>query len=152
MLLSKRIFAHFSLVVFIFSIVSCAEKEVVPVTITKESRIVLLGNNLVSRMQNFGHFETEMHLRYPENNLFIRNMGDGGNTPGFRPHASRNSPWAFEGAEKFQTELAKDSGSEGSVPSPDEWLFNLKADIIIAFSDTMNLLKVPRGLKTTRMN
>lgn len=115
------------------TLISCSEKDTPPVTITKGSRIVLLGNNLASRMQNFGHFETEMHLRYPESELFIRNMGDGGNTPGFRPHASRNSPWAFEGAEKFQTELAKDSGSEGTFPTPDEWLFNLKADIIIAF-------------------
>ena len=53
-----------------------------------------------------GHFETEMHLRYPDSSLFIRNMADPGNTPGFRPHSGRYSPWAFPGAEKFQTEMA----------------------------------------------
>jgi mono/diheme cytochrome c family protein/glucose/arabinose dehydrogenase/lysophospholipase L1-like esterase len=99
----------------------------------KGSHIVLIGNNLGSRMMNYGHFETEMHLRYPDFNLFIRNMADGGNTPGFRPHSSRVSPWAFPGAEKFQTELAKNSGSEGHFETEDQWLTRLKADVIIAF-------------------
>ncbi|TDE16414.1 PVC-type heme-binding CxxCH protein [Dyadobacter psychrotolerans] len=101
--------------------------------IDKGSRIVLLGNNLGSRMMNYGHFETEMQVRYPELSLFIRNMCDGGDTPGFRPHASRNLPWAFPGAEKFQTELATNSGSEGHFDTPDQWLTRLKADVIIAF-------------------
>lgn len=99
----------------------------------KDSHIVLIGNNLGSRMLNFGHFETEMQLRYPGSLLFIRNMADGGNTPGFRPHSARNSPWAFPGAEKFQTELAQKSGSIGHFPTEDEWLKQLKADVIIAF-------------------
>lgn len=84
-------------------------------------------------MMNFGHFETEMHVRYPDSLLFIRNMCDGGDTPGFRPHSGRNSPWAFPGAEKFQTELAHPSGSEGHLETPDQWLTRLEADIIIAF-------------------
>ena len=84
-------------------------------------------------MMNFGHFETEMHVRYPDSLLFIRNMCDGGNTPGFRPHASRVSPWAFPGAEKFQTELANYSDSQGHFETEDQWLTRLKADIIIAF-------------------
>lgn len=96
--------------------------------IQKGSHIVLLGNNLGSRMMNYGHFETEMQVRYPESMLFIRNMCDGGDTPGFRPHASRFSPWAFPGAEKFQTELATNSDSEGHFDNPDQWLTRLKAD------------------------
>jgi len=106
-----------------------------PLKIKKQSHVVLIGNNLGSRMMNYGHFETEMHLRYPDNQLFIRNMCDGGNTPGFRAHSARNSPWAFPGAEDFYkgTELAIESGSEGHFPYPDEWLTQLKADIIIAF-------------------
>src|SRR5919202_3383544 len=97
------------------------------------ARIVLLGNNLGSRMMNYDHFETEMHLRYPASQLFIRNMCDGGDTPGFRPHASRFSPWAFPGAEKFQTELATPSESEGHFDTTDQWLTRLRADIILAF-------------------
>jgi len=111
---------------------SCSKKDRI-LELNKGSHIVLIGNNLGSRMMNFGHFETEMHLRYPDSLLFIRNMCDGGNTPGFRPHSSRNSPWAFPGAEKFQTELAEPSGSIGHFDSEDKWLSRLKADIIIAF-------------------
>tara|TARA_R110002126_G_scaffold119694_1_gene260711 strand:- start:1085 stop:4024 length:2940 start_codon:yes stop_codon:yes gene_type:complete len=60
-------------------------------------------------------------------------MCDGGDTPGFRPHSGRVSPWAFPGAEKFQSELAQNSGSEGVFETPDEWLSRLEADIILAF-------------------
>ena len=81
---------------------SCSKEEDNTLKIEPNSHIVLVGSNLGSRMMNFGHFETEMQLRYPNDSLFIRNMCDGGNTPGFRPHPSRNSPWAFPGAEKFE--------------------------------------------------
>ncbi len=96
-------------------------------------RIVLIGNNFGSRMMNYGHFETEMHLRYPDSALIIRNMSDGGDTPGFRPHSGRPSPWAFPGADSFYTELARPSGSQGHFETPDEWLTRLEADVIIAF-------------------
>lgn len=111
----------------------CSESNAPVTPFSKGSHIVLIGNNLGSRMMNFGHFETEMHVRYPDSLLFIRNMCDGGDTPGFRPHSGRNSPWAFPGAEKFQTEMAHPSGSEGHFETPDEWLTRLKADIILAF-------------------
>jgi len=111
-----------------------------PFQLKKDSRIVLLGNGLGSRMMQFGTFETRLHLQHPEKNLVIRNMCDEGNTPGFRPHSGRPSPWAFPGAEKFHPPLSKATdrwGSghtgNGSMPSPDEWLTQLKPDIIIAF-------------------
>lgn len=112
---------------------SCATEEKNYIPITKDAHIVLIGNNLCSRMMNYGHFETELHLRYPDSNLYIRNMCDGGDTPGFRPHSGRNDPWAFPGAEQFQDELARDSKSEGFLEKPDEWLTRHKADIILAF-------------------
>ncbi|MEM1124153.1 MAG: SGNH/GDSL hydrolase family protein, partial [Bacteroidota bacterium] len=103
-------------------------------TLEKEDRIVLLGNNLCSRMLNFGTFETEMHLRFPDHQLFIRNMCDGGNTPGFRPHSARFSPWAFPGAEKFQTaELNNFSNPQGHYETPDQWMTRLETDIVLAF-------------------
>jgi len=114
-------------------ILGSCKKKGNSLALNKGNRIVLIGNNLGSRMMNFGHFETEMQLRYPDSLLFIRNMCDGGNTPGFRPHSSRNSPWAFPGVEKFQTELAEPSGSIGHFDTEDQWLTRLKADIIIAF-------------------
>ena len=72
--------------------------------LSKGTHISLIGGNLGSRMMNYGFFETELHLRFPTLALFIRNMCDGGDTPGFRPHSARNDSWAFPGAEKFQTE------------------------------------------------
>ncbi|MEJ7646972.1 MAG: PVC-type heme-binding CxxCH protein [Chryseolinea sp.] len=128
-------------------VIACKESNPGKVKILKDSRIVLVGNNLGSRMMNFGHFETEMHLRYPDSLLFIRNMCDGGNTPGFRPHASRVSPWAFPGAEKFQAELANYSDSQGQFETEDQWLMRLKADIIIAFFGFNESFQGPEGLE-----
>ena len=132
---TDKIKAFKILLVFIISIISfrCKESNTSVLKIKKGSHIILIGNNLGSRMMNFGHFETEMHLRYPDSLLYIRNMCDGGNTPGFRPHSGRPSPWAFPGAEKFQTDLARNSDSQGQYETPDQWITRHKADIIIAF-------------------
>lgn len=99
----------------------------------KGAHIVLLGGNLGARMQYYDHLETEMHLRFPDSQLVFRNMCDAGSTAGFRPNAGRNSPWAFPGAEKFQTELANNSNTRGHFETEDQWLGRLKADIILTF-------------------
>lgn len=104
-----------------------------PLKIRTGEHIVLIGSGLGSRMNHFGQFETELQLRNPQSKLFIRNMCDEGNTPGFRPQPGRKSPWAFPGAEKFQTNLAKGTGSKGHFETPDQWITRLKADTIIAF-------------------
>ncbi|MGB2759567.1 MAG: PVC-type heme-binding CxxCH protein [Maribacter stanieri] len=121
------------LFISILMIYSCTENKEPLVQITPHSSIVLIGNNLGSRMLNYGSLETELQLRHPNDSLIIRNMCDGGDTPGFRPHSGRVSPWAFPGAEKFQSELAQNSGSEGVFETPDEWQSRLEADIILAF-------------------
>ena len=72
------------------------------IKLTRGSRLVLLGNGPGSRMVMFGHFETELQIRDVGGQLFIRNICDEGNTPGFRPHSGRSSPWAFPGAEKYR--------------------------------------------------
>lgn len=123
--------------------------------LSKGEHIVLLGNNLGSRMTNFGHFETEMHVRYPDSSLFIRNMSDPGNTPVFRPHAARNSPWPFPGAERFLDQLpfiadsaqAFQAPSIGHFPYPDEWLTTLEADVIIAFFGYNESFQGPEGVE-----
>ncbi|MET2984873.1 PVC-type heme-binding CxxCH protein [Aureibaculum conchae] len=146
----NKIKKSFSTLLFIISIsiiYSCSESKKENLTpIKKDSHIVLIGNNLASRMINYGHFETEMQMRYPDSLLYIRNMADGGNTPGFRPHSSRNSPWAFPGAEVFQSELANKSGSTGHFETPDQWLTRLKADIILAFFGYNESFQGPDGL------
>ena len=119
---------------FVIFCVQCGSDPPRPLlSLNEGDHIVLIGNNLCSRMMNFGHFETELHQRFPEYKLTIRNMCDGGNTPGFRPHPGRVSPWAFPGADSFYTELAQPSNSQGHFETPDEWLTRLQADVIVAF-------------------
>jgi len=118
-----------------------------PVKIQKDSRIVLIGNNLGSRMMEYGDFDTELQTRFPDYNLFIRNICSPGNTPGFRPHPSRNSPWAFPGAEKFNPEFDINTGSEGHFPTEDEWLIELKPDVILGFFGYNESFRGPEGIE-----
>ena len=127
----KSFYSIFVLVFMLFSVLQF--QQPLTLELKQDAHIALIGGNLGSRMMHYGLFETEMHVRYPEKSLFIRNMCDPGETPGFRPHASRFSPWAFPGAEKFQTEYANNSDSEGHFDNPDQWLTRLNTDIIIAF-------------------
>lgn len=115
----------------------------------KDEHIVMIGNGLGERMQYFGNFETELHLRYPEHRLTIRNMCFPGDTPAYRPRAGRKTPWAFEGAEKFRPELAKHKG-EGHYPSEDEWLTVCKADTILAFFGFNESFDGPGGVTKFR--
>ncbi len=108
------------------------EKKPTALQLNREDKIVLLGNGTAERMLNHGHFETELLLRNPQLDLTLRTLAKPGFTPGFRPHASRKSQWAFLGAEKFRPEFSAHSG-EGSYPSPDEWLTSMQADTILAF-------------------
>ena len=116
-------------------------------SLSKGKRIILIGNNLGSRMLNYGHFETEMQLRYPGMELYIRNMCDGGNTPGFRPHSARSNKehWAFPGASKFNPKLTRGSG-KGHNDTPDEWITRHKADVIIAFFGYVKSFEGQAGL------
>ena len=109
------------------------QRPAAPLEVEQQATIALVGNNLCARMMDYGHFETNLHLRYPDQQLRVRNLCDAGNTPGFRPHPGRPSPWAFPGAESFYDELARESGSVGHFETPDEWLMRLQADIVIGF-------------------
>ncbi|HSJ03647.1 MAG TPA: ThuA domain-containing protein, partial [Verrucomicrobium sp.] len=99
---------------------------------SKGERIVLVGNGLAERDVFYGRIETELQLRYPGQDLFFRNMGHVGDTPGFRPHPSRVSQWAFPGADKFHPDKQVHHG-KGFFPTPDQWLTHLKADTIVGF-------------------
>ncbi len=127
-----------------------------PLEVKEDARIVLVGNGLGARMMHYGHFETGMHQRYPKHRLFIRNMCDEGNTPGFRPHSARGNPWAFPGAEKLRSlEATRDrwgSGNvgSGSYKSPDEWLKTLKPDLMVAFFGYGESFDGVRGLPAFR--
>ena len=105
-------------------------------TVNEGDRIALVGAGMGSRMIHFGHFETELFLRFPNSDISIRNLCDEGNTPGFRPHPGRNhdGQYAFPGAKelvpkKFQI----DTKPGGHFETPDQWLSRLEADTVIAF-------------------
>ncbi len=141
-------FRQFILFSLILVLSSCTHKPTMePVKIQKDSRIVLIGNNLGSRMMEYGDFDTELQTRFPDYNLFIRNICSPGNTPGFRPHPSRNSPWAFPGAEKFNPEFDINTGSEGHFPTEDEWLIELKPDVILGFFGYNESFRGPEGIE-----
>ncbi|MFO0802394.1 MAG: PVC-type heme-binding CxxCH protein [Gemmataceae bacterium] len=46
-----------------------------PLEFIQGERIALLGSSTAERMSLFGHFETMLHLRFPEKQLVIRNFG-----------------------------------------------------------------------------
>jgi putative heme-binding domain-containing protein len=106
-----------------------------PIRLEKEARIVLLGGGPGARMIHFGHFETEIHLRHPDHRLVVRNMCDEGNTPSFRPHSARKNQLGFPGAEKFALRYGDGrlAPGEGFFPTEEEWLAQLKPDVLIAF-------------------
>jgi glucose/arabinose dehydrogenase len=112
-------------------------------------RIALVGNGLGERFLDHPWFETELHLRYPEAGLVVRNLCRPGNTPGFRPHPSRNSQWAFPGAEAFRPEFKIHAG-RGHHPTPDEWLETVKPDTILAFFGYNESFDGPAGLDAFR--
>lgn len=143
-LFSAKTILLIAFALFLFS--SCEDDNGPKLQLKQGASIALIGNNLCSRMMNYGSFETEMHMRYPNEKLYIRNFCDGGDTPGFRPHSGRNNPWAFPGAEKFQTEYARKSGSEGHLQIHDEWLERHKADIVLAFFGYSESFQAEAGL------
>jgi mono/diheme cytochrome c family protein/glucose/arabinose dehydrogenase len=109
-------------------------------------RIVMIGNGLGERMIDHGYFEAALYLRFPDKNLVVRNLCRPGDTPGFRPHPSRNTQWAFPGAEKFRPQNQIHAG-EGHYPSPDQWLSDLKTDTLIAFFGYNESFDGPAGLE-----
>ena len=141
-----RYTTFFALALLLFQ---CGEPHPDPVlTLQANDNIALVGGNLCSRMQEFGHFETELHLRFPAHRLTVRNLCDAGNTPGFQPHSARMEPWAFPGANAFHTAggLDRDSDPQGFFPSADEWLEMVEADVILAFFGWSESFAGPEGL------
>jgi hypothetical protein len=63
--------------------------------------IVLVGGGQGERLLRDATFEAELQRRFAGRDLTIRNLCDDGDTPGYRDHSGRNSPYAFPGAEKF---------------------------------------------------
>ena len=119
------------------------------VSVNKGDTILLLGNGLAERMLNHGHFETQIYSMFPEHDLTIRTLAKPGYTPGFRPHSSRNSQWAFPGAERYHQDKLHHSG-EGTHPTSDQWLYDIEPQIILAFFGFNESFDGPEGLANYR--
>lgn len=140
---------HFFLLLLATFLFQCNEPLPPPIlTIDPGDHIVMVGGNLCSQMDEYAHFETELLLRYPEHDLMIRNLCDPGNTPGFRPHSARMTPWVYPGAEKYYTNTGLDrkGNSKGDFPTPEEWLEELEADVILGFFGWSESFEGPEGL------
>ena len=51
------------------------------------NRLCIIGNTLAERMQYFGHFETALHVRFPQHQLVVRNLGFAADEVRFRPRS-----------------------------------------------------------------
>ncbi|MFD2255644.1 PVC-type heme-binding CxxCH protein [Luteolibacter algae] len=130
----------------LFALFGLASLSAEPVPPDKAENIVYIGSGLGERMLDHPWLETELQLRYPGMDLVIRNMCRPGDTPGFRPHPSRKSQWAFPGAEKFRPQNAYHAGV-GTHPTPDEWLSEVHADTILGFFGYNESFDGPEGLE-----
>ena len=70
------------------------------ITPSAGATITLIGGGQGERLLRDPTFEAEVQQRFAAQRLMIRNMCDDGDTPGFRAHSGRNSPFAFPGAER----------------------------------------------------
>lgn len=114
-----------------------------------QSRIVLVGGGLGERLQHDGRFETLLHLRYPANDIVVRNLCQPGDTPAYRPRAARGNPWAFPGADKLRPEFRHHRG-DGVEPSMDEWITLCKPDLVIGFFGYNESFDGPAGIEPFR--
>jgi putative heme-binding domain-containing protein len=114
------------------AVVSPPEPIRLPLDLQQGETIAFIGNGLAERMEHHHFFETLLYRGFPDRDITFRNLAFPGHTPGFRPEAGRESPWAFPGAERFHPELKTHLGI-GHYPAPDEWLSIVQPRTIVAF-------------------
>jgi mono/diheme cytochrome c family protein/glucose/arabinose dehydrogenase len=128
-----RVIYTYFLLLALTILLSCQKDSKNSIKINAGQHISLIGNSLCARMILNDHFESILQCALVDSFITIRNMCDAGDTPSFRPHSGRNTPWAIPHGEQFHTEMANSSGSEGHLAYPDEWLTGQKTDIVLAF-------------------
>src|SRR5688572_22423722 len=94
-------------------------------TLNKGDHIAIVGNALADRMQHFGHLETLIYAKFPEQDLVVRNLAVAGDEVVTR-HRSEN------------------------FGSPDDWLKKVEADVIFAFFGYNESFKGYEGLEKFR--
>ena len=118
--------------------------------------IALVGGGQGERLLRHPYFEAELQHRFAGRDLVIRNLCDDGDTPGYRDHSGRNSPFAYpEAAKLHPLSKAKDFWGSGHAgvgfaQSSDEWLKGLKTDIILAWFGYAESFKGAAGVADFR--
>jgi lysophospholipase L1-like esterase len=129
-------------------------------------KVVLIGNTLAERMQNFGYWETLLHSRFPQLQLVVRNLGWSADTitlrlrsKDFQDHGHTlidhqpNAILAFfgynesfagpEGVEQFKTDLATFIGDVQQLKYPATTFERNKEDEPITLDDTGEVQTTP---------
>ena len=65
----------FCLLIFTSFVSNSAIFAAEPLSLEKGDKIVVIGNTLAERMQYFNHWETQLHSRFPQHELVVRNLG-----------------------------------------------------------------------------
>ena len=122
----------------------------------KGASIALVGGGQGERLLRHPYFEAELQRRFAGRELVIRNLCDDGDTPGYRDHSGRNSPFAYpEAAKLYPLSKAKDFWGSGHAgvgfaQSADEWLKGLKTDILLAWFGYAESFKGAAGVAAFR--
>ena len=74
-------------VTFIVHVVNLSVAAEPQLKLQKGDHVVLIGNTLAERMQYFGNFETNLHSRFPELELVVRNLGWSADEVALRPRS-----------------------------------------------------------------
>src|SRR5215813_553166 len=56
-------------------------------TLHKGDHVILIGNTLAERLQDFGHWETLLHFRFPDLELVVRGLGWSADEVALRPRS-----------------------------------------------------------------
>ncbi len=77
-----------------------------PFSVREGDRIVLIGDTLIEREQEYGYLETEMHRRFPDKHFVVRNLGWSGDTPAGLSRLSFDFNTPAKGLELIKAGLA----------------------------------------------
>lgn len=66
---------------------SSVQAEAPPLKLAKGNHVVLIGNTLAERMQYYGNFETQLHSRFPDLELVVRDLGWSADEVNLRPRS-----------------------------------------------------------------
>ena len=77
--------SRFTLTATLLALFSIGATKATSLDLNKGDHLVWIGNTFAERMQYFGEIESQLHARYPEHNLVVRNLAWSADTVSLRP-------------------------------------------------------------------